>query len=118
MASVRLYLDEDVRPLLAEILRDRGFDAISASRTHRLGLTDREQLEVAIKERRALLTHNIRDFVRLHTELADRHEGIIVSNQAPLPILLRRVLGFFSRETAASITGRLCWLSDYEPRRE
>lgn len=118
MASVTLYLDEDVRPLLADILRTRGFDVVSAVSTHRIGLTDEEQLDTAIEQRRALLTHNIRDFVRLHTKLTSRHSGIIVSSQEPLHVLLRRSLGLLSRETATSIRGRLCWLSDYEPPRE
>lgn len=30
---VKLYIDEDVRPLLAEVLRQRGYDAISAVET-------------------------------------------------------------------------------------
>ena len=51
MAAVKLYLDEDVRPLLAEILEGRGYDVASASSSRRRGLTDEEQLQVAIKER-------------------------------------------------------------------
>lgn len=115
MASVKLYLDEDVRPLLADILRDRGYDVSSTSHARRKGLTDPEQLEYAMRERRALVTHNIRDFVQLHARLADNHYGIVLSNQEPLPVLLRRLLYFLSRETSASAKGRLFWLSDYEP---
>lgn len=117
MASVRLYLDEDVRPLLAEILCDRGFDATSAARARRKGLTDEEQLLFAAKEQRALVTHNIRDFVELHASFSDRHAGIVLSNQEPVQVVLRRLLHFLSRETAASIQGRLFWLSGYEPPR-
>ena len=116
MASVRLYLDEDVRPLLAEILRDRGHDAISAVHTRRLGLTDEEQLSLAIAERRALVTHNIRDFVQLHPKFADRHDGLILSSQEPLNVILRRLLYFLCWETAESARGQLFWLSGYEPR--
>lgn len=115
MASVKLYLDEDVRPLLADILRDRGYDVSSTSHARRKGLTDTEQLQCASKEQRALVTHNIRDFVQLHARFPDEHCGIVLSNQEPLPVLLRRLLYFLSRETPASAKGRLFWLSDYEP---
>lgn len=116
MASVTLSLDEDVRPLLADILCDRGFDVVSAVRAQHLGLTDEEQLHAAIKAGRTFLTHNVRDFVRLHARFADRHHGILVSSQEPLHVLLRRILSFLSRETAESVQGQLRWLSDYEPR--
>ena len=117
MASIRLYLDEDVRPLLAEILRDRGYDAISAAHARRKGLTDEEQLLFAIKEHRVLVTHNIRDFAQLHAPFSDRHWGIILSNQEPIPVVLRRLLYFLSRETSSSAQGRLFWLSEYTPPR-
>ncbi len=115
MAAVKLYLDEDVRPLLAEILQDRGYDVASASSSRRRGLTDEEQLQVAIKEHRALVTHNIRDFAQLHSRFSDQHFGILLSNQEPLRVLLRRLLHFLSKETASSAQRRLLWLSDYEP---
>ena len=117
MASVKLFLDEDVRPLLAEILRDRGYDALSAAHARRKGLDDEEQLLFTIKEERAFVTHNIRHFAQLHAPFSDRHFGIILSNQESLPVLLRRLLYFLSRETAASAQGRLFWLSGYEPPR-
>ena len=115
MASVALYLDEDVRPLLAEILQGRGYDVIGAARARRMGVTDQEQLLLAVKEQRALVTHNIRGFVQLHPYFSDRHYGILLSNQEPLHVLLRRLLHFLSRETSVSVKGNLFWLSDYEP---
>jgi len=29
MEKVKIYLDEDIRPLLAEVLRSKGYDAVS-----------------------------------------------------------------------------------------
>jgi len=66
MEKVKIYLDEDVRPLLAEVLRSKGYDAVSCVERGFFGLSDKEQLNIAIKERRAILTHNIKDFVQLH----------------------------------------------------
>ena len=68
MAQISLLLDEDVRPLLAEILRQRGYDAVHVLDLERTGKTDAEQLEFAVSQQRSILTHNIRDFLGL-----DRH---------------------------------------------
>jgi len=46
-AAIPLLLDEDVRPLLAEVLRARGFDVIHVLETGRAGKPDAEQLEYA-----------------------------------------------------------------------
>lgn len=115
MSSVKLYLDEDVRPLLAEILLSRGYDAVSALQRRRHGLSDQMQLEAAIREGRTFVTHNIRDFTRLHASFASRHYGIVASNQESLSFILRRLLYFLSQETASSVKGGLFWLSNYEP---
>lgn len=47
MGQIRLYLDEDVDPQLAEDLRRRGFDVEASREAGRLGATDREQHELA-----------------------------------------------------------------------
>jgi predicted nuclease of predicted toxin-antitoxin system len=68
MATIRLLIDEDVRPLLAETLRQRGFDAMHVDELKRSGLSDPEQLTFAVKQRRAILTHNVRHYVLLDHE--------------------------------------------------
>lgn len=40
MSLIRIYLDEDVRPLLATVLRERGYDAVSAVEHGRLSIPD------------------------------------------------------------------------------
>lgn len=93
--AIGLLLDEDVRPLLAETLRQRGFDARHVAELKRSGFSDAEQLDFAVKQRRALLTHNIRDFLLLDREYRRRkgtHYGILVSDQVPFRELLRRTL--------------------------
>lgn len=81
--DIRLYLDEDVRPMLAEILRMRGYDAVSCIEMGKTGATDEEQMIAAIREKRSILTHNIRDFVKLHSKFKGEHFGIILSDQTP-----------------------------------
>lgn len=52
--AVKLYLDEDVDPLLARALRDRGFDGISTRDTKNIGAADEAQLAFAARQRRAI----------------------------------------------------------------
>ena len=78
----RLYLDEDVIPALARVLRSSGLDAVSVHEQGALGLSDEEQLARATADGRTLLTFNYRHFIALARDwwLAERsHAGIIVS---------------------------------------
>jgi len=45
--ALKLYLDENIPPLLAQQLRRRGFDVLSAHEVEMLGKDDEEQLEYA-----------------------------------------------------------------------
>ena len=47
MANIALLLDEDVRPLLGEILRQRGHDVVHVIEVDRAGKTDVDQLAYA-----------------------------------------------------------------------
>ncbi len=117
MARPTLLLDEDVRVLLAEILRQRGYDAVHVLEVGRGGKSDPEQLAYAVSQGRAMLTHNIRDHLRLARTYQARgkeHHGIIVSDQVPLRELLRRTLRCLSRYTAEEILNRVIWLQDFK----
>lgn len=116
MPAIALYLDEDVHPALAVILRERSFDVLTASEAGMLGKSDPEQLEFATREGRAILTHNIRDYVQLARQYDERnrsHAGIIVSDQLPLRELLRRTLKLLTALSAEEIANRFEWLSNY-----
>ena len=62
---IRLYLDEDVNVLVADLLNARGFDALTVRDAGKLQTSDAEQLAYAIGEQRALVTHNRSDFEKL-----------------------------------------------------
>jgi hypothetical protein len=97
---VRLYLDEDVIPDLARILRARGFDVISAHERGTQELPDDKQLAYASADGRAILTFNFVDYLRLGDEWyeADReHAGIIVSYRQ----YTRRQIGELARVTTS-----------------
>ena len=79
---LRLYLDEDISPVLATLLRDAGYDAVSAHEVGALRDTDPEQLARATSAGRAILTYNCRHFHALATEAAasgQEYAGIIIS---------------------------------------
>jgi predicted nuclease of predicted toxin-antitoxin system len=115
MANIVLLLDEDVRPLLGEILRQRGYDVVHVIEVDRAGKTDAEQLAYAAGQRRAVLTHNIRDFRQLdkqYHEESREHFGILLSDQIPLRDLLRRTLRFLSLRTAEEVRNNIFWLNE------
>jgi predicted nuclease of predicted toxin-antitoxin system len=117
MPAVSLYLDEDVRVLLAEVLRNRGYNATHALEAGRGGKSDEEQLAYAAKHKKAVLTHNIRDFAVLfkaYEAQGKNHSGIIVSEQLSFNELLRRVLRLLSSHSSDALLNKLVWLSDFK----
>ena len=83
---MRLYLDEMISPQVAEGLRRRGHDVVAvAERRGMLGKSDARQLAVAIQERRALVTFDIRHFSVLATAAAvagTEHWGVVFVSPA------------------------------------
>jgi predicted nuclease of predicted toxin-antitoxin system len=78
---MRFYLDEDLSPQIAERLRKRGIDAVSALEAGNIQLSDREQLAHAAQAGRCLVTRNVRHFVLLAQDAIRRqqpHAGIIL----------------------------------------
>ncbi len=82
-----------------------------------LGKSDRAQLEFAIKNGRAILTYNIKNFVafaREYTEKNYSHRGIIVSDHLELKELLRRVLKLLSTYSSSEMENRFVWLHNFK----
>lgn len=77
---MKLYLDEDLSPQIAHILRTRGIDVVSAH-DGPSALSDAEHLQLAAAAGRVLVTRNVRDFVVLTEEFLRQHQphaGVIV----------------------------------------
>jgi predicted nuclease of predicted toxin-antitoxin system len=79
---VRLLLDEMLAPVIARELRARGHDAEAvAGQLGREAISDPEVMALARRERRAVVTNNVRDFRPLHHEAitpgGPGHYGII-----------------------------------------
>ena len=113
MTPIKLYLDEDVRPMLAEILNARGFVAVHTLLGGNSGTTDYEQLTCAANLDSVLVTHNTRDFTKLHKEFISEgkaHSGIICSPQVKLPELIARIIAFLSAHDAESVRNQIFWI--------
>jgi hypothetical protein len=78
---VKVYLDEDLSPRIAELLRQRGMEATSAHEVGNIQLDDRAQLEYATREGRAIVSANVVDFLQLAREAVATntdHGGIVL----------------------------------------
>ncbi len=78
---MRLLLDEHISRAIAEQLRERGHDVLAAVEAGLTQRPDKELLEWAIRERRAVVTANYRDIRSLHSDLllrSQRHFGIVL----------------------------------------
>lgn len=116
MTAPRLYLDEDVDPLLARALADRGYNVLTTHQAGRISAKDSDQLAFAAQEARAILIHNVAHFAGLAVEYARmgwERSGVVLSDQFPLKVLLPRALRLLQRNTAETLRNRVVWLQDY-----
>ena len=100
-----LYADEDFpRPAVA-CLRALGHDVATVSERGRSGRIDEQVLEDATVEGRVVLTHNRKDFERLH-RTSQEHPGIIscTRDDEDHTALANRI--HIAIEDAGDLTGR------------
>jgi predicted nuclease of predicted toxin-antitoxin system len=80
---VKLYLDEDISPRVAVILRKMGIDALSTHETGMLEASDEDQLAFAAADERAMVTRNREDFITLTVQFFESlkpHKGLIIAS--------------------------------------
>lgn len=107
----RLYSNENF-PLPAVLaLRRLGHDVLTtqdAGNAHE-AISDDDVLSFAIAEGRAVITHNRRDFLRLHRERPE-HAGIVICTENPdFEALAMKVHA--ALDSAVSLTGQLLRVS-------
>lgn len=117
---VSVYLDADVDPELARQARQRGFDVVSAYEVGNGRLLDEDQLAYAAEQNQVILTHNARDFAPLFDEwwqAGRHHAGIMVSEQLPVGVLLKRLLQMLDTVTADALANTYRNLAEFtEPK--
>ncbi len=94
MPGSPLYLDECVDHRLAEALRKRGFTVHTALDSGMTELSDERQLSFAATHGWMIVTHNAKDFRRLHNAMRGHGEGhggiVILPERPPLELLETR----------------------------
>lgn len=102
---IHLYLDEDVNVLVADLLKARGFDAITAR--------DAEQLAYAISQARALVTHNRTDFeelVQAYFASEQMHYGVIFAVRRLPQEIAQRLLAILNQVTADEMQSQVRYI--------
>jgi len=114
---IRAYVDEDVPLSLAQALRNRGVDCITTQEAGNKGHSDAEQLVFSMGQGRTIVTHNIRDFIILHNEYTrsgQMHSGIVVADQHPVGLTLRRFMKLWFSKTSDEMVNKLEFLSNWQ----
>ncbi len=100
---IRLYLDEDVNVLVADLLNARGFDVLTVRDAGQLQSSDEEQLAYAVEQQRALVTHNRSDFeylIQTYFDTERKHYGEIA----------KRLLAILNQVTADEMENQVRYI--------
>ena len=110
---IRLYLDEDVNVLVADLLNARGFDALSVRDAGQLRASDADQLSYAVQHKRALVTHNRSDFealVQAYFDTKQKHYGVILAVRRSPQDIARRLLAILNQVAADELENQVRYI--------
>lgn len=108
-----LYLDEDVNVLIADLLRARGFDAITARDAEKLHATDAEQFAYTVSQARTLVTHNRTDFeelVQTYFDSGQVHYGVIFAVRRSPQEIAQRLLAILNQVTSDEMQNQVRYI--------
>ena len=103
---------------LADALRQRGVDVLTALDAGMIARPDKEHLEFAVSQDRALYSFNVGDFAALHSEYASngkQHAGIILARQHRFGAgeQMRRLLRIIAKRNANEMQDKIEFLSSW-----
>ena len=106
---IKIYADESVSIAIVEGLKRRGVNVFSAKDLGKLGLTDEEQLKVAVENHAVIFTHDA-DF--LWMALDKHYLGIIYVHQQKLTIgeCIKRLKIIAETKTAQEMENQILFL--------
>jgi len=110
---IELYLDEDVDVLVADLIRARGFTAITTRDVGNLHKDDDQQLAHAADNQLAFVTHNRADFEARALEYfasGKTHCGIIIVTRRPPQDIVRRLLVILNNVTADEMVNQIRYI--------
>ena len=97
---MKFYLDEDISPRVAEILRKRGVDAVSAHDIGKAGASDEDQFAEAVSRKAAIVTRIRDDFITLTVQAFENtspHHGLVVVSHSIPGSDFRRMAGMLEK---------------------
>ena len=110
---IELYLDEDVDALVADLIRARGFNAVTTRDAGNLHKDDDEQLAYAVENQLAYVTHNRADFEARALEYfagGKPHYGIIIAVRRPPQDIVRRLFVILNNVTADEMINQIRYI--------
>ncbi len=110
---VKIYLDENISFVVAEILRSRGFEMMTAQEAGNKGLSDENQLKFASSRRMTILTHDRVDFEELAKEYFAKnktHNGIIIVFPHSPQEISQRLIVILNNFTQDEMTNQIIYI--------
>ena len=110
---IRLYLDEDVNVLVADLLNAKGFNALTVREAGQVQASDEEQLVYAVSQQRALVTDNRGDFEELietYFATGQKHYGVILAVRRSPQEIARRLLAILNQVTADEMENQVRYI--------
>jgi predicted nuclease of predicted toxin-antitoxin system len=117
MAKLSFYFDENIQTALADALKTRGIDVVTTQEAGNVGVVDIRQLAYATEKGRTILSYNKRDFALIHYQwmrIGRPHAGIILSDQLPIGVILRRLMRLYYSVNIEDMKNRLEYLGAWK----
>ncbi|MCP4112204.1 MAG: hypothetical protein GY749_42895 [Desulfobacteraceae bacterium] len=117
MSALKIYLNENLSWKIAKALREYGYDVVSSHETGMNTADDEVQFDFAVFEKRAVLTNNFGDFVRLdqeYTSAGKDHYRIIFTTKCTITTIIKRLRKLLENMTAEQMKNQIRWLNEFD----